>query len=503
MLCCLQPSSIPTVCTQNTHKGFILIPGLRHRYCSSPSLRGRKHKAERDKLSLVAMVVEEENVKMGFSKHTKWESPDSPPKSDDYILLDGKRLVRPYYFEFIAYVKQRWSGKKIEDVFSHEFRKRSYEYFVKAINLGRIRVDDRVILPGYIVKTTEKLSHFVHRHEPPVLAEHVEILEDGSDIVTVCKPASIPVHPCGQYRKNTVVGILQAEHGLAPLFPIHRLDRLVSGLLIFAKNSSQADHFREEISAGKVQKEYIAKVIGIFPEGQVEVNANVVYDPREGRSTVEEGCNYSNFSIKGKKACTRFTRICTDGIHSIVKCMPITGRTHQIRVHLQHLGHPIANDPLYCNMVSTRHNTMETTPDLVARSVLKCNETVTEEGSISGSDREKHTSISEEVITSKEMMDDGLNVNQSQSTNHELEFKVAEDAVRSSHTDEPKESSVFFEIDPLCTNCPTLSPCGYAEQEEGLWLHCCRYSGPNWIYECPLPKWASLDKQKRLQVGQI
>ncbi|PKU78123.1 RNA pseudouridine synthase 7 [Dendrobium catenatum] len=110
-------------------------------------------------------------------------------------------------------------------------------------------------------------------HEPPVLAGNVSILHSEPDVITVCKPASIPdsrrsdangtesarfsaefmgfqseVHPCGQYRKNTIVGILQAEHGVAPLFPIHRLDRLVSGLLIFARNAGKAEQFRQQVT---------------------------------------------------------------------------------------------------------------------------------------------------------------------------------------------------------------------------------------------------------------
>lgn len=115
----------------------------------------------------------------------------------------------------------------------------------------------------------------------------VEILCEEPDVLTVCKPASVPVHPCGQYRKNTVVGILQAEYGLAPLFPVHRLDRLVSGLLILARSASRADLFRQQIESGVVQKRYIARVIGVFPEKQQVVNANVNYNAREGRSTVE------------------------------------------------------------------------------------------------------------------------------------------------------------------------------------------------------------------------
>ncbi|KAJ6339520.1 hypothetical protein OIU77_007474 [Salix suchowensis] len=169
------------------------------------------------------------------------------------------------------------------------------------------------------------------RHEPPVMAWDVPILDKEDDVVTVWKPATVPVHPCGQYRKNTVVGVLQAEYGLAPLFPVHRLDRLVSGLLILARNATKADLFRQEIEAGKVQKQYVAKVVGEFPEDEQIVDVNVNYNAREGRSTAEVGNSCDGSSIKGKTACTKFTRISTDGIHSIVSCKPITGRTHQVR----------------------------------------------------------------------------------------------------------------------------------------------------------------------------
>ncbi|KAJ6760988.1 PSEUDOURIDINE SYNTHASE [Salix purpurea] len=184
---------------------------------------------------------------------------------------------------------------------------------------------------SYIVKSSQKISHFLHRHEPPVMAWDVPILDKEDDVVTVWKPATVPVHPCGQYRKNTVVGVLQAEYGLAPLFPVHRLDRLVSGLLILARNATKADLFRQEIEAGKVQKQYVAKVVGEFPEDEQIVDVNVNYNAREGRSTAEVGYSCDGSSIKGKTACTKFTRISTNGIHSIVSCKPITGRTHQVR----------------------------------------------------------------------------------------------------------------------------------------------------------------------------
>jgi tRNA pseudouridine synthase 8/2,5-diamino-6-(5-phospho-D-ribitylamino)-pyrimidin-4(3H)-one deaminase len=88
-----------------------------------------------------------------------------------------------------------------------------------------------------------------------------------------------------------------------------------------------------------VQKHYLAKVHGQFPEGEIKVDQPIFKrDSNQGLQIVDP---------KGKPATTLFNRISTDGTTSIVKCTPITGRTHQIRVHLQWLGHAIINDPIY------------------------------------------------------------------------------------------------------------------------------------------------------------
>jgi len=119
---------------------------------------------------------------------------------------------------------------------------------------------------------------------------------------------------------------------------VHRLDRLVSGLLIFAKNAERAERFRQQIEAGLLKKEYVAKVVGVFPDGEQTVDANVNFNAREGRSTVEIGGGAGK-EANGKQALTRFQRICTDGTHSIVLCRPVTGRTHQEPVPVQKWHH--------------------------------------------------------------------------------------------------------------------------------------------------------------------
>lgn len=79
------------------------------------------------------------------------------------------------------------------------------------------------------------MRNTVHRHEPPVSGKPLEVLVDDGEVVVVDKPASLPVHPCGRYRHNTVIFILGKEKGLSGLHTVHRLDRLTSGVLLFAR----------------------------------------------------------------------------------------------------------------------------------------------------------------------------------------------------------------------------------------------------------------------------
>ncbi|XP_037959336.1 RNA pseudouridylate synthase domain-containing protein 2-like [Teleopsis dalmanni] len=159
------------------------------------------------------------------------------------------------------------------------------------------------------------------------------------DIVVVNKPASIPVHPCGRYRHNTVVFILAKEYNLKNLRTIHRLDRLTSGLLLFGRSPKKARQMEHQIRNRQVQKEYICRVEGDFPEGIIEC--------KEPIEVVSYKIGVCKVSAKGKDCTTTFQKIAHNGKTSVVLCKPRTGRMHQIRVHLQYLGYPVVNDPLY------------------------------------------------------------------------------------------------------------------------------------------------------------
>merc|ERR1719458_1612317 len=229
-----------------------------------------------------------------------------------YDANTNLRKVYPYYFTFTTFTKGRWVGERILDVFAREFRAHPAEEYERCIKAGTLTVN----------------------------YEKVDI---DYDLVVVNKPASIPVHPCGRYRHNTVVFILAKEHGLKNLRTIHRLDRLTSGLLLFGRNPKKAREMEQQIRTRQVQKEYVCRVEGEFPTNPITC--------KEPIEVVSYKIGVCKVSSNGKDCHTDFQKLSYNGRTSVVLCKPRTGRMHQIRVHLQYLGFPVVNDPLYNHVV--------------------------------------------------------------------------------------------------------------------------------------------------------
>ncbi|XP_061700753.1 RNA pseudouridylate synthase domain-containing protein 2 isoform X2 [Syngnathoides biaculeatus] len=257
-----------------------------------------------------------------------------------YYFEDGLRKVRPYYFDFKTYCKGRWVGKSLLEVFESEFRAESIEYYQSAVKEGRIRLNETPVEDlSVVLKNNDHIKNTVHRHEPPVVAKPLEVLLDDGEVLVVDKPASIPVHPCGRFRHNTVIFILGKERGLSELHTVHRLDRLTSGVLLFARTLEVSKKLDQLVRDRKLEKEYVCRVEGEFPEGELVCEEPIL--------VVSFKIGLCRVDPKGKECRTVFQRLSFNGKSSVVRCLPLTGRTHQIRVHLQYLGFPILRDPIY------------------------------------------------------------------------------------------------------------------------------------------------------------
>ncbi|XP_047987735.1 RNA pseudouridylate synthase domain-containing protein 2-like isoform X2 [Leguminivora glycinivorella] len=317
---------------------------------NQPQRKGEKDSGKNCILSCEKRKADDTDINKDLKKaklETKALKAKRPGFTDDrynetsYYIENGLRKVYPYYFTFTTFTKGRWVGEKILDVFAREFRAHPAAEYERCIRAGTLTVNYERVDPDYRLKHNDLLANVVHRHETPVLACPLRIIHADDELLVLDKPCSLPVHPCGRYRHNTVVFILAKEYNLKNLRTIHRLDRLTSGLLLFGRSPKKARQMEHQIRNRQVQKEYVCRVDGEFPEEEIEC--------QEAIEVVSYKIGVCKVSAKGKDCSTVFKRLGYNprSNTSVVLCRPKTGRMHQIRVHLQYLGYPVVNDPLY------------------------------------------------------------------------------------------------------------------------------------------------------------
>jgi tRNA pseudouridine65 synthase len=173
----------------------------------------------------------------------------------------------------------------------------------------------------------------------------LRIVHRDSDLIAIDKPAGLLVHPSAldAHEHRTALGLLRDQLG-ERLFPLHRLDKGTSGVLVFARNVEAARHWAAAFESGQVLKRYIALVRG-WPEEEGTIDYALARDPEfpsAGQPRVPAVTHYRRlacfewpFSIDGRHASSRF---------ATVEVNPRTGRRHQIRRHFKHIGHPLVGD---------------------------------------------------------------------------------------------------------------------------------------------------------------
>ncbi|CAF0783331.1 unnamed protein product [Brachionus calyciflorus] len=290
-------------------------------------------KEERKKALKQRRLLRKENKEVGF--------PNDILKQTEYYFENGLRKVYPYFFGWNTTAKERWFGRTLLDIYKSEFSRATVNQSIQhLIETGKIRCNGQIKPLDYKIKNGDRISHIKHRHEIPVLADKIKIIHEDENFLVVDKPCSIPIHPCGKYRYNSLSIILTKEMGYSNLRTMYRLDRLTSGLVILGKNLQSGLLVDKHIKERTAIKTYLCRVAGEFPAEKVIVNKPLDCASKKiGLYWVDEE--------KGKESLTEFERVSYNGKSSVVKCRPKTGRTHQIRIHLQYLGYPIVNDPLY------------------------------------------------------------------------------------------------------------------------------------------------------------
>lgn len=174
------------------------------------------------------------------------------------------------------------------------------------------------------------------------------VLYEDKRVLVIDKPAGVAVHGGSGIRHGVIELLRHSRPDLRDLALVHRIDRETSGCLVMAKRRSALRELHERFRQGQVEKSYLALVVGDWQYGEQLIDAPLLVTHREG------GERHVIVSDKGKQAVTRVALSRTYGVYSLLQCAPVTGRTHQIRVHLQHAGHPILGDERYGDEAANR-----------------------------------------------------------------------------------------------------------------------------------------------------
>jgi len=219
---------------------------------------------------------------------------------------------------------------------------------------GSIEVNGNVVKSNYKVKPNDniKVKFEYPPHENLLIAENIDldIVYEDDDLVVVNKPAGVVVHPGhGNYSGTLINGLIYHFENLPKNSSnrpglVHRLDKDTSGLLVVAKNDNSMVHLSNQFANKTSKREYIAMVWGNVKDDSGRIEN---YIGRNPKNRLQNMVLHEDNLVNGKIAITNFEVISRMNYVSLLKCVLETGRTHQIRVHMKHIGHTIFNDDRY------------------------------------------------------------------------------------------------------------------------------------------------------------
>ena len=241
-------------------------------------------------------------------------------------------------------------GDRIDRYLAEEMPERSRSYLQKLIKEQYIKVNNKPVKANYRLVLGDRVEVCIpEAKEPDIEPENIplDILYEDEDVIVVNKPKQMVVHPAPGHYSGTLVNALMYHcgnelsgiNGTSRPGIVHRIDMDTSGLLVVAKTNEAHQKLAEQLENHTMERAYLALVHGVIPheDGTIDAPIARMMVDRKKR-TVADG---------GKKAVTHFEVIERFRDFTLLKLRLETGRTHQIRVHMKYIGHPLAGDPMY------------------------------------------------------------------------------------------------------------------------------------------------------------
>ena len=268
-----------------------------------------------------------------------------------YVMPDGRELFE--HFRFVADKGQQLL--RVDKFLVTRMERTSRNRIQQAADAGCIIVNGVAVKSSYRVKPDDVISIVMDRprYEFEIVAEDIplDIVYEDKYVLVVNKPAGLVVHPGHGNYTGTLVNALAWHFRDTPDYDVndprlglvHRIDKDTSGLLVIAKTPEAKTFLGKQFFNKTTRREYRALVWGDFPEDRGTIVGNIARNPKDKLQMAV----FPPDSEIGKHAVTHFEVLERFGYVTLVKCVLETGRTHQIRVHMQSQGHPLFNDARY------------------------------------------------------------------------------------------------------------------------------------------------------------
>ena len=228
-------------------------------------------------------------------------------------------------------------SKKFKDYYSRS-------YFQRLINAGSVTVNGNIVVPHYEIRPEDKISvDFLIESNTEVKREKLplKIIHEDKDLMVLNKAPGMVVHPaCGHPTGTLLNALLGYAKGKFTPFLVHRLDKDTSGVIIVAKNEKAKNQLMKMFQSRRIKKVYLAAVKGFVSEDKGKIDAPLGRSPID-RKKIEVG------PLANKAAITEFKVLSRGDEYSLLEVYPYTGRTHQIRSHMEYIGHPVLGDITY------------------------------------------------------------------------------------------------------------------------------------------------------------